>query len=110
MEPITTWLNATMCFFISVALICAVLNPHIHDGILIKLGCIAMVLGFGTIGWHMTPLGHDVRPMDLIPWQRSILIINVGIAIVIFGYLLRRLHEKHPLRRLTDWDDSEIAK
>ena len=108
METVVTLINAAMCGAITFALIWLILNPNVKDGVVIKIGLAAMVLGFGSLALNLVALA-DSEPMFVqsAPWQRSILLISGGITTVIIGYLVRRLHAKHPVRRATDWAELE---
>jgi hypothetical protein len=101
MEILITWINAGASLVIALALITAILSNHVHDGIVIKIGLGSMALGFLVVAMHTLQItGADVQGL-----QRALLLINSGIAVVIFGYLFRAHRSGHPLKRITDWAD-----
>ncbi len=108
MENVVTLINATMCGAITFALIWLILNPAIREGVVIKIGLTAMVLGFGSLALNLLALAdNEPQFVQSDPWQRSILLISSGITTVIIGYLVRRFYVKHPVRRTSDWADLE---
>lgn len=100
-------LNALACGLISLALIGAVLSPRVHDGIIIKVGLVSMALGFGACALRLLDgsAAGDGQALG-----RCLLLINSGIAVVVIGFLVRKLRGGHALRRSTDWaelDDTQ---
>jgi sulfite exporter TauE/SafE len=102
MDILLGLINAAACGLIALVLCWLVLDPKVHDGIVIKTGLIAMVLGFGSISLL---LFDGLEPAEVIGLERSLLLVNAGIATVIAGYLLRKASARHALRRSTDWSD-----
>lgn len=100
MNEFLALVNGGASGLISLALCYVVLNPKIHDGIVIKLGLISMALGFGSIGLRML---DPVLMNDAIGFGRSVLLINIGVVVIILGYVTRCGRCGHALRRLTDW-------
>jgi hypothetical protein len=97
--------NAGACGVIGLALLWAVLSKHVLDGVVVKGGLIAMVLGFTTIALRYFDMWHsDAERMD-----RALLLINMGVAVVIIGYVFRRRQVGHPLRRFTDYSDLDSS-
>ena len=105
MDAVLSLFNAAGCGAIAMALIWAVLSPHVHDGVVIKSGLILMALGFGAVA---------VRMLD--PWSvmgetmgealsRAILLINIGAAVTFLGYRWRVRHRPKVRRRATDWGE-----
>lgn len=95
-------INAAACGLIAVVLMWMILSPKVHDGVIIKAGLIAMSLGFGSIALLML---DGMTADDIISLERSLLLVNAGVAVVIVGYLLRKASARHALRRSTDWSD-----
>lgn len=100
MELLLSWINAAACGLISIGLIGAILSPRVHDGIVVKIGLISMATGFGAIALR---LFEGVKAEEIIGLERAILLVNSGIAVVIFGYLMRKAKVHHPVRRVEDW-------
>lgn len=101
MNLLLSWGNAAACGLISLALIGAILNPKVHDGIVIKIGLICLAAGFGAIALRML---DGVRPDEIVGFKRSLLLVNAGIVVVIVGYVMRKARVHHPVRRSTDWE------
>ena len=57
---------------------------------------------FGSISLRLI---DGVGPDEVVGVERSLLLINAGIAVVIVGYLMRKAGVRHPVRRSTDWAD-----
>lgn len=100
MDTLLSLINAAGSGIIALALLGAILNPRVHDGIVIKFGLGVMMFGFGSIALRML---DGLGPDDAEGLARSILLLNSGIAVVIIGYLTRRVRAHHPVRRTTDW-------
>lgn len=100
MDTALALLNATASAVITIALLAAILSPRVHDGVVIKTGLICMAAGFGSIALRF--VDHSVHGME-----RSLALVNAGLAVVILGYLWRRARAGHPIRRTTDWSDLE---
>lgn len=100
MDLLISWINAAACGLISLALIGAIVSPRVHDGIVVKVGLISMAGGFGATALSLI---DGVGPDEIVSLERSLLLINAGIAVVIVGYLLRKARVHHPVRRATDW-------
>lgn len=98
MDTLIVSINALASGLISIALIAAILSTRVHDGIVIKTGLCAMAVGFGSLALRM--LEQSTYGIE-----RSLVLINAGIAVVIIGYLLRKARQGHRLRRVTDWAD-----
>jgi hypothetical protein len=90
-------INAASSIAIAGVLITAILSKRVRDGVVIKVGLSCIALGFVVISLHMFS-GADVQGLE-----RSLLLINSGITVVIIGYLWRSRSAGHALRRLTDW-------
>ena len=103
MDYLLSTMNAIACGLISFALIGAVISPRVHDGIIIKVGLSSMALGFGSIA---VALLFDIA--NVVSLERSLLMVNAGIAVVILGYILRRMRSRHALRRVTDWNEFDV--
>lgn len=88
---------------IALVMLWAILNPRVRDGVLVKLGLIAVMLGSGAIALRMSD--GAVNRWDVIGIQRSLLLIDAGLIAIVVGYALRRLHAHHPMRRRSDWVD-----
>jgi len=100
MDLLHSWINAAACGLISVALIGAILSPKVHDGVVIKIGLICLAAGFGAIALRLI---DGIGPDEVVGLERSLLLVNAGIAVVIVGYLMRKARRHHPVRRSTDW-------
>lgn len=100
MDMLLSWINAAACGLISLALIGAILCPKVHDGIVIKIGLICLAAGFGAIALRLI---NGIGPDEVVGLERSLLLVNAGIAVVIVGYLMRKARRHHPVRRSTDW-------
>lgn len=95
MDFLLIWLNAAACGLISTALLGAILSPRVHDGVVIKIGLICMVIGFSTLSLRLL---EGIEAL-----ARPLMLVNAGIAVVIIGYLLRKVRARHPVRRVSDW-------
>lgn len=100
MDLLISWVNAAACGLLSLALLGAILSPKVHDGIVIKVGLICMCAGFGAIALHLL---DGIGPDEVMGFERALLLVNAGVAVVIVGYLLRKARLHHPVRRSTDW-------
>lgn len=89
---------------ISLVLVWAILSPRVRDGIVIKAGLICMAMGFGAVAAINLTDHQSAHAL-----ARAQALISSGIAVVILGYLLRRVREGHPVRRETDWADLDEA-
>ena len=103
MESLLKLMNFLACGLISIALIGAILSPRVHDGIVIKVGLCSMALGFGSIAMSFLFGAANVASLE-----RALLMVNLGIAVVIFGYIIRRIRSRHALRRVTDWNEFDV--
>lgn len=104
MDTLANLINAAACGLISMVLMWLILSPKAHGGVVIKAGLIAMALGFGSVALLLV---DGLAPEQIVSLERSLLLINAGIATVIAGYLLRKMRCGHSLRRATDWADLE---
>lgn len=102
MDILLQLINAGACGAIMLALSWMVLNPKVHDGVVIKVGLICMALGFGSIALLLL---KGITEKNVVGLERGLLLINAGIAVVIVGYLVRKAKAHHPARRSTDWAD-----
>ena len=100
MDLLLSWINAAACGLISLALVGAILSPKVHDGVVIKVGLICMAAGFGAMALRLVDGGGPDQALGI---ERALLLINAGVAVVIFGYLMRKARVHHPVRRSTDW-------
>jgi hypothetical protein len=100
MNLLLTWANASICGLLSMAFLAAVLSPKVHDGIVIKVGLIFQAAGFGSMSLR---LFDGVRCEEVLGLERSLMLVNAGIVVVILGYLMRKARVHHPVRRSTDW-------
>lgn len=100
MDLLISWVNAAACGLFSLALLGAILSPKVHDGIVIKTGLICLCAGFGAVALRLL---DGVGPDKVVGFERALLLVNAGIAVVIVGYLLRNARKHHPVRRSTDW-------
>lgn len=105
MDAVLTLANTFGCGLIALLLVWAVLSPHVRDGVVIKSGLIMMALGFGSIAIRMMDpwAAPDNQMADAL--ARSILLINLGAAVVLAGYHWRKRHRPRVRRRVTDWGD-----
>lgn len=90
--------NSTMQLTLAALCGWAVMSRRVDDGIVIKLGLIAMCLGFLASGL----LGLEPRGPEPLAYANSL--IHVGLLICVVGYLLRS-HRPRLLKRATDWMD-----
>lgn len=100
MDFILSLTNAAVCGALAILLGGMVLSKRVHDGIVIKCGLIAMFFGFGAIALCFidgSSVGDGQR------FARALLLVNIGIGVVIAGYLWRAYRAGHPLVRRTDW-------
>ncbi len=95
-------LNGAMCGAIALALVWAILHPRVDDGIVIKAGLILMATGFGALALRIV---GNLSPDSISAFERALLLVNGGVAVVIVGYLVRKRREGRKLRRSTDWAD-----
>lgn len=102
MDTLLSLINGVTCGLIALALLGAIMSKHVHDGIIMKVGLVAMMFGFGSIALRMF---DGLGPEDSLGLARSIMLVNSGIAVVILGYLVRRVRAHHPVRRMTDFTD-----
>lgn len=100
MDMLLSLTNAIACGLISLTLIGVIVSPRIHEGAVIKVGLISMALGFGAIALRLV---DGYQPDEIVGIERALLLVNLGIAVVIVGYLRRRIVAAHPVRRSTDW-------
>lgn len=103
MDTLIALVNALASGLIALTLVAAVLSARVHDGIVIKIGLIAMAIGFGSLALRMLD-------QSLYGIERSLILINAGIAVVIIGYLWRKARRGHRLRRVTDWADLDTEQ
>jgi hypothetical protein len=105
LDLLISLINAGTSLLISTTLVIAMLSKRVHDGIIIKIGLGSMALGFLVVAMHMLKItGADVQGL-----QRALLLINSGLAVVIFGYVHRVHGAGHAFRRITDWADIDDA-
>lgn len=104
MEFLLSLINAAACGLISVALIGAILSPRVHDGIVVKIGLISMAIGFGAIALRLL---EGVKADEIAGLERALLLVNSGLAVVIIGYVMRKIRAYHPVRRIEDWVSRE---
>lgn len=93
-------LNGSASALIAFGLAAAVLSKRVNDGVVIKVGLSCMALGFVVIAVHMLRIWPNVQGVT-----RAMLLVNLGIAVVILGYIFRYRSAGHALRRITDWAD-----
>jgi hypothetical protein len=104
MDMILSLTNAAVCGVLALLLTGMVLSNRVRDGVVIKAGLIAMALGFGAIALCFidgSSLGDGQR------LARALLLVNIGIGVVVVGYLWRTYRAGHSVRRITDWADLE---
>lgn len=94
--------NAVVCGVLSFLLVWMVLSPKVHDGVVIKSGLSTMAVAFAMIAGFS--LDADTA-FDGERFQRGTLLLGIGIAVVIVGYLWRVHREGHQIRRRTDFAD-----
>ena len=100
MDAAIALVNGAASGLIAIALILAVLSHRIHDGVVIKIGLICMVVGFGSIAMRMF---DGLRETDAVGFAKPIALINAGVVVVIIGYLWRKARAGRPMRRASDW-------
>lgn len=100
MDTLFSYINALASGLISLALLGAILSKRVHDGVIIKVGLICLMAGFGAIALMMV---GGIMPHHILGLERALLLINAGIAVVILGYLLRKAKLHHQVRRASDW-------
>lgn len=93
MDNFLALINGAACGLISIALLGAILSERVQDGIVIKVGLICMALGFGSISLRLV---DGVGPAELLGLERGLLLVNAGVAVVIFGYLSRKARRDDP--------------
>lgn len=111
MAPIDTVIaaaNAIACGVVSLAAAWAVIDPRVRDGVIIKLGLIALSIGTGAAAVLLGTGG----PPQLI--GRAALLVNLGGTAIAAGWYLRTRTGKRRRRHVTDWaslalDDTEAA-
>lgn len=84
---------------ITLVLLYAILSPRVHDGVIVKAGLIVMAAGYGC----KAALLWGALPPLVMPLLRAQSLVNLGLAVVLVGYLLRSRREGHPVRRRRDW-------
>lgn len=107
MDTILSVCNAAVCGVLALLLSGMVLSNRVNDGVVIKAGLIAMALGFGAIALCFADGSSVGDGQRLAP---ALLLVNIGIGVVIAGYLWRTYRAGHPLARRTDWTPLEESK
>ena len=74
---------------IALGLVWAILSHRVRDGIVVKVGLIAMTAGFGSASLHL--LSGDVPPQAL---ARSVVLIEAGMVVALAGAIWRGLKRK----------------
>ncbi len=110
MDAVLSLANTLGCGLLALLLVWAVLSPHVHDGLVIKSGLILMALGFGSIAIRMLDPWAAPEHLMAEALSRSILLINVGAAVVLVGYRWRTRHKPRTRRRATDWGDLDSRR
>ncbi len=103
METLLSWINASACGLISLALVGAIISPRVHDGVVIKAGLICLALGFGAMALLL--LNPDMLGYRALGMERALMLVNAGIAAVIVGYLMRKAKHRCRVTGSTDWAD-----
>lgn len=93
-------LNCLLCTCFGLVLLWLILTPKVDDGVIIKLGMIVAMLGFLALGWKMF---EGIEPSEIRGVEWGVLMINVGVLIVVFGYVRRKATRGHRMLRLSDW-------
>lgn len=93
-------LNCLLCTGFGLVLLWLILTPKVDDGVIIKLGMIVAMLGFLALGWKMF---EGIEPSEIRGVEWGMLMVNVGVLIVIFGYVRRTAARGHRMLRLSDW-------
>ena len=101
MELLLSWITGGASGLISLALLCVILNPRVHEGIVIKSGLICMCAGWGAIALRLVD-GAGAESQSLL---RALMLVISGIGVVFVGYVLRKARHHRPARRSTDWTD-----
>lgn len=94
--------NAAVCGLLSFLLVCLVLSPKVHDGVVMKIGLSVMAVALAFAGYFS--MDPDVT-CDGQRFQGAFLLLGIGSVIVIAGYLWRTYRAGHPMSRRTDWAD-----
>jgi|CXWL01.1.fsa_nt_gi hypothetical protein len=80
----------------------AVMSPRVRDGVIIKLGMIAMSLGLALISFALTdPYIPDLGSAVAVAGT----LVLAGMLIVVCGAALRVMRRPKHRRRVTDWAD-----
>jgi hypothetical protein len=74
------------CGLVAAVIVVAILHPRVDDGIVVKLGLIAMAAGFGSAGLRL--LEH--RP-DAAAMVHAIVLIEAGAVVALAGGILRSM-------------------
>lgn len=86
MDALLQLINSGACGLIAVVLGWIVLDPKVHDGVVVKTGLICMALGFGSVAL-LLPGG--LTEAEVVGLERSLLLVNAGLSVVIVGLVWR---------------------
>ena len=102
MDTIVSYINGAASAFLAIAAAFAVLSPRVRDGVLAKLGLIAIAVGFGVAAVVLlADRGCEAAPSI----GRAHLLVHVGVTVVVAAWVWRsRLHRQVRMRR-SDWMD-----
>lgn len=84
---VVTLTNLGTSAAISAACAWAVMSHAVRDGVVIKLGLVAMSLGHAMVAFQ---LADGIGPTDLLALNRARFVCNAGFIVVVLGYVWRR--------------------
>lgn len=106
MDGLAAIVNALVSAALCAASGYAVVSPRVRDGILAKLGLVAISIGFGVSAVVlMASPGCDGAATI----GRAHMMVHVGLLIVAAAWWIRVKRHRRVLRRASDWMDLEDA-
>lgn len=90
--------NGAVSLVCALGLLWVVLSRHVNEGLVIKLGLWAMIIGLGVTA--MLVFGDVEVPRGM---RNASFLTRVGLLVVIVGVLCRARARRHPRRRASDF-------
>ena len=101
MDKLLGVINVMACGALAAATAGAILSPRVRDGVVIKVGLIAVVLGFAGLGYALAVQAA----IEIV--ERALALLHVGLLVAMAGWWLRSRRAPQPRRRKSDWMDLE---